>query len=159
DRERTAERWDAVSAAEYLDSLRFPETARRLLFDVFAHSFFASEAELSAAELLAMFHFYFTGNPEGLVFDVARRPISAGRWEPIAAAVGMAVRRAAPAERVVRVGSAWRVEHAGGAAEGELVVLALSVPALKALVGASPDLDDPPALRERVAGLDVTRPF
>ena len=31
--------------------------ARRMLFDVFAHSFFNPEEEMSAAELLMMFHF------------------------------------------------------------------------------------------------------
>ncbi len=156
ERERTAARWDGSTAAEYLDSLRFPETARRLLFDVFSHSFFVPEAELSAAELLAMFHFYFSGNPEGLVFDVARRPLSTGLWEPVAAAAGFAVRRGVSATRVVRVGRAWRVEGSAGAAEGELVVLALAVPALRALVLASPDLE---GLRAPVEKLDVTRPF
>ena len=63
----TYAKWDDVSAAEYLDSLRFPEDARTMLFEVFSHSFFNPEADLSAAELLMQFHFYFMGNREGMV--------------------------------------------------------------------------------------------
>ena len=85
----------ARRAAEYLDSLAISRRrARRMLFDVFSHSFFNPEAEMSAAELLEMFHFYFTGNPEGLVFDVARRPLSTAfgsRW-PRRSARGAALR-------------------------------------------------------------------
>src|SRR5690606_447609 len=40
DPEQTYAAYDHMSAAEYLDSLRFPPQARRMLFDVFAHSFF-----------------------------------------------------------------------------------------------------------------------
>ena len=46
--------------------------ARRMMFDVFSHSFFNPEEHMSAADLLMMFHFYFSGNPEGLIFDVSK---------------------------------------------------------------------------------------
>jgi isorenieratene synthase len=67
---RTYERFDGRTAKEYLDSLRFPPAARRMLFDVFSHSFFNPEDRMSAADLLMMFHYYFLANAEGLVFDV-----------------------------------------------------------------------------------------
>ena len=70
-------RYDGETAGAYLDSLAFPPDARRMLFDVFAHSFFNPEEAMSAAELLMMFHFYFTGNPEGLIFDVSKQPLLA----------------------------------------------------------------------------------
>ena len=69
---RTYRRHDAGSATDYLDSLRFPPAARRMLFDVFAHSFFNPEHGMSAAELLMMFHFYFMRNPRGA--HLRRRP-------------------------------------------------------------------------------------
>ena len=65
----TYAKYDHLSAREFLDRLGFPPRARQMLFDVFSHSFFNPEAELSAAELMMMFHFYFIGNPEGIVFD------------------------------------------------------------------------------------------
>ena len=80
--ERTYARFDAMSAADYLGSLRFPELAKRMLFDVFSHSFFNPEQQLSAAELLMSFHFYFTGNAEGLIFDVAKQPLHVALWQP-----------------------------------------------------------------------------
>ena len=79
----TYDRYDGQTAGEYLDSLRFPPDARRMLFDVFAHSFFNPEGAMSAGELLMMFHFYFSGNPEGLIFDVSKRPFSKSIWEPL----------------------------------------------------------------------------
>ena len=104
DPQRTYERFDRMSAAQYLDSLAFPSAARRMLFDVFSHSFFNPEAELSAAELLMMFHFYFTGNAEGLVFDVEAVRSTEAIWQPFA---GPAAR--ARSERVDRrrARSAW----------------------------------------------------
>ena len=69
DSERTYAEYDRMSAAEYLRELNFPPAARQMLFDVFSHSFFNPEDNYSAAELLMMFHFYFLGNREGLIFD------------------------------------------------------------------------------------------
>jgi isorenieratene synthase len=160
DPERTYARWDRVSASEYLDLLRFPPEARQMLFDVFAHSFFNPEDDYSAAELLAMFHFYFLGNPEGLVFDVMKKPFSAF-FEPLATYLrerGCDVRLSAPATRLVSTPTGFQVEAAGKTLDASHVVLALSVPALKALVKASPDAFEP-TLRARIDALGVTLPF
>lgn len=162
DAERTYRRHDDTSAGAYLDSLRFPPEARQMLFSVFSHSFFNAEDEMSAAELLMMFHCYFFANPEGLVFDVCTRPLGAALWQPFAAhlrALGVDLRLGAAATRIERGAErAWRVEGTGGAVEVDGAVLALSVPALQALVAASPDLDDR-GWRADVASLEVTRPF
>lgn len=143
--ERTYARHDHRTAAEYLDSLGFPQRARRMLFDVFAHSFFNREDELSAAELLAMFHFYFTGNPEGLVFDVCARPMGEAFWEPLGRRLesqGAEVRAgvAASAARRDSGGTGWVVETSGGQVAADALVLALPVAPLRELVDASPDL-------------------
>ena len=157
---RTYPRFDGTSAREYLDSLSFPPDARRMLFDVFSHSFFNPESEMSAAEMLMMFHYYFTGNPEGLVFDVVRRPFSTAIWEPMEQYLrsrGVIVRKGRRARRLSR-GDRWRVHLDDAAIDAELVVLSVTVPGLKSLVEASPELADP-RWRERVHGLGVTRPF
>jgi isorenieratene synthase len=160
DPERTYARFDGLSAEQYLASLRLPSRARQMLFDVFAHSFFNPEREMSAAELLMMFHFYFTGNPEGLVFDVAREPMGSAFWQPFErwlAARGAEVLTGVAAERVLRPAPGRiRVEHGAGSAEGELLVLALDVAGLHGLFARSPDLA---ALRGPVAALSETRPF
>jgi len=186
--ESAVRRFDDQTAGEYLDALRFPPAARRMLFDVFAHSFFNPESEMSAAELLMMFHFYFMGNPEGLIFDVAREPFSVSIFEPLQAyleGLGVTVRTGTAARSVDRRSAAsnaggdapprWRVELApaddagtgppqgegvtgADAIEADLVVLALTVPGLKAVVGDSPVLDDP-EWRDAIGALDLTLPF
>lgn len=158
--ERTYERFDATSAAAYLDSLGFPPAARRMLFDVFARSFFNAESEMSAAELLMMFHFYAMGNPEGLLFDVARDPLHTVAWAPFAEWLsqrGVRVRLGDRALAVERApGGEWRVRCASGAVQARLLVLAVDVSALRALTSASPALEP---LRGCVDELRVARPF
>lgn len=164
--EATYEKYDDMSAGAYLDSLKFPEKARRMLFDVFAHSFFNPEGKFSAGELIMMFHYYFLGNPEGIVFDVANKPFGRALWDPLGDYVaerGGEIRRETAAQSILRDGDGWRVRtRAADGTEGEVagdgVVLAVTVPALKRLLETSPDLDAP-AWRRDVDALSVTRPF
>ena len=58
-------RLDDVSARDFLDAIRFPEAAQHLAFEVFSRSFFADPRELSAAEIVLMFHIYFLGSAKG----------------------------------------------------------------------------------------------
>ena len=162
DPDATYARWDAVSAKAYLDSLGFTPRARRMLFDVFAHSFFNPEEDYSAAELLAMFHFYFLGNPEGLVFDVMREPFAKALFDPLRAyleARGVTFLLGTTVRRVERSGERFHVDLGGGAElAADAAVLAVTVPALKAIVAASPSLGDA-RWRADVASLAVTLPF
>jgi isorenieratene synthase len=161
DSERTYARFDRVSAADYLRSLAMPEKAKRMLFDVFAHSFFNPEEQMSAAELLMMFHFYFTGNPEGLIFDVANEPLGTALWRPFArylAAQGVQVEtssRVAKIERKPRT-NGFEVQHERGTVDADMLVLALDVGGLQAVTADSPDLD---ALWPSVSAMRATHPF
>jgi isorenieratene synthase len=155
-------RYDEMTADAYLDSLRFPPEARRMLFDVFAHSFFNPERDMSAGELLMMFHFYFSGNPEGLIFDVSKRPFSTSIWEPLEQylkGLGVDVRTGCTVTRVAKgEGRRWSVDLNGSSVEADHVVLALTVPGLQAVVAESPDLDDTD-FQHSVEGLALTNPF
>ena len=161
DQFHTYRRHDHRSATAYLDSLRFPAPARRMLFDVFAHSFFNPEPEMSAAELLMMFHFYFMGNPKGLIFDVVRAPFSTAIWEPLQHYLGTLearVRTGTAARAVRRADGCWEVvADAGAPAVGDALVLALDVPGLQRLLRASPF--GAGAWAAQVGGLGVTLPF
>jgi len=75
---------DGRSAQQLLDALRFPAEARHLALEVFARSFFTDPRKFSAGELVGMFHTYFMGSAEGLIFDVPREAYSAALWDPIA---------------------------------------------------------------------------
>jgi isorenieratene synthase len=163
DEHRTYAAYDSITAGQYLDRLGFPLPVRRTLFDVFAHSFFNPEATMSAAELLMMFHFYLFGNPEGLVFDVARRPFSVGLWQPLGAYLAARGAELALAEEVTAIarapGGGFALATAAGRRDHlDACVLALPVPPLRRLVAASPGLDGR-HLRATVGSLDVTLPF
>lgn len=153
---------DHETARAYLDGLGFPPDARRMLFDVFAHSFFNPEEQYSAAELLMNFHFYFMGNPEGLIFDVATDPFTKVFWKPLGeriAARGGELRLGEAVDSVERTAQGFVVASASGAAlPVDAVVLALDVSGLKRLVAASPSLGAA-RWRHDVAGLSVTYPF
>jgi isorenieratene synthase len=115
---------------------------------------------MSAAELLMMFHFYFTGNPEGLIFDVAREPFSTGLWKPLGEYLEAHGAIIATAEEVVSIGrapSGLVVDTDARRLEVDGCVLALPVGPLKSVVARS-DLDDP-ALADGVDSLELTSPF
>ena len=166
DEARTYAAYDHHTARDYLEALQFPRHAKELLFDVFSHSFFNPEGDFSAAELLMMFHFYFLGNPEGLVFDVLREPFDTALWVPWGRhlhALGARVETGTTALRLRRTAQGWRVQGrlADGSVatyEADAVVLAVTVPALRALVADSPEVGDA-AWRSDIDALGVTLPF
>lgn len=176
--DRTYARFDSLTAKDYLDSLRFPPEARRMLFDVFSHSFFNPEDEMSAAELLMMFHYYFLANSEGLVFDVLDDTFENALLEPLRRyladrgvqfALGRRVislhRPAPPVTEAPPANGGWHVLHEASDGSGDarqesadIVVMALNVPGLKNVVGVSPELGDP-AWRAKIEALRQTSPF
>ena len=76
-------RYDGESASAFLDRLHFPYRARHLALEVFARSFFAHPDNFSAGDLVAMFHSYFLGSSEGLLFDVPRDDYDTCLWSPL----------------------------------------------------------------------------
>ncbi|WP_030960248.1 FAD-dependent oxidoreductase [Streptomyces sp. NRRL S-378] len=155
-------RLDDTSAHDFLEAVGFPEQARHLAFEVFSRSFFADPRQLSAAEMALMFHIYFLGSAEGLLFDVPRSPYPVALWEPLAAYLerhDADVRTGCPVEHVVPA-RADGFEVAGGGEERhyDAVVLALDAAGLRSLVARSERLGDGP-WRERVAGLRPAPPF
>jgi len=158
---RTYDSHDDTTAGEYLDGLRFPRAARQMLFDVFAHSFFNPEDDMSAAELLMMFHFYFIGNPEGLVFDVLREPFSTAVWGPMRTlldSLGVEVLLGTSVARIEQHDERFRVVADGAGLEADGCVLALDVAGLERVLTGSPGLGDE-AWRANVGSLSLTLPF
>ncbi|OOC55156.1 MULTISPECIES: FAD-dependent oxidoreductase [Nocardiopsis] len=171
------ERLDHMSARDLLEAVRFPPTARHLAFEVFTRSFFADPGRLSAAELAVMFHVYFLGSSEGLVFDVPRSPFPQALWDPLErhlAKLGVRFRTSSPVE-AVHPGREHRFSVRGRTPEGgpfdtgaDAVVLAATPAGTRDLVAASPGLGGPlpdgrgPGVREwrdRMARVETAPPF
>ncbi|NLE98430.1 MAG: NAD(P)-binding protein, partial [Propionibacterium sp.] len=125
---RTFSDYDGESAADFLDRLRFPDDARALALEVFARSFFADPSQFSAGELVAMFHTYFLGSAEGLVFDVPDYDYVTALWRPLGQLLGELGATQRLGERVERVtirDDSATVRLAGGEEIGaDAVVLA-----------------------------------
>jgi carotenoid phi-ring synthase / carotenoid chi-ring synthase len=156
-------RLDHVDAETFLKSINFPESARHLAFEVFSRSFFAEPSQLSAAELASMFHIYFLGSSEGLVFDVANANFDVALWNPLGDYLrdrGVRVHLGTRVSRVIP-GSAktLRVEaDSRDYFDADAVVLALDVGGLQRVVAASPGLGDDP-WRARVGRLRTAPSF
>ena len=152
---------DHRTAAEFLQDINFPDAARHLAFEVFARSFFVKPEKLSAAELVTMFHIYFLGSDEGLVFDVANANFDEALWNPLRKYLeGNGVRfHTGTSVQSVSLGDQVRVTC--GETEqftADAVVLATDVAGLRRIVAASPDLGDDD-WRRRVADMGNAPPF
>ncbi|PXX56339.1 isorenieratene synthase [Nocardia tenerifensis] len=154
---------DQLDADTFLRRINFPEAARHLAFEVFSRSFFVEPRQMSAAELAAMFHIYFLGSSEGLVFDVARDNFDVSLWTPIADHLTAAPSAERPGRVEFHTGTAIAeiearesgfvvTDDTGATLAADAVVLAVDVPALRAIVAHSPTLGDP-EWRTRVGGL------
>ncbi|HYX58021.1 MAG TPA: FAD-dependent oxidoreductase [Streptosporangiaceae bacterium] len=143
DADRTYAHLDQLSAEQLLAALRLPERARVMLFNVFAHSFFNDAAVMSAAELVAMFHFFFLANPEGLGMDAPHADYSSAIWAPLRRYLeqrGTQIRTGTPVTAIDggRPGP-WRVHTGtGGMLTAEEVVLATDAGMAARILAASP---------------------
>ncbi|MBJ7338841.1 FAD-dependent oxidoreductase [Mycolicibacterium sp.] len=152
---------DDRTAETFLQDINFPVAARHLAFEVFARSFFAKPEYLSAAELVAMFHIYFLGSSEGLIFDVANQNFDVALWNPLRKYLegngvrlhtGLSVESVSMDEQA-RVSCGPDAEFTADA-----VVLATDVAGLQRIAAASPHLGDE-AWRGRVADLHTAPEF
>jgi isorenieratene synthase len=154
-------RLDHVDASSFLEAINFPAAARHLAFEVFSRSFFARPSDLSAAELAAMFHIYFLGSSEGLIFDVANANFDVALWNPLRSyleSLGVEFHTGVSADSI-DTDDGIRVRcDSGPALEADAVVLATDVRGLQHLTASSPGLGDDP-WRAQVAALGSAAPF
>jgi carotenoid phi-ring synthase / carotenoid chi-ring synthase len=158
----TYDELDDVDAETFLHNINFPEAARHLAFEVFSRSFFTRPAALSAAELATMFHIYFLGSSEGLVFDVATSNFDVALWNPLGEylrRLGVRVHTGTPVGSVSADGDSYVVTDAAGTAiRTDGVVIATDVSALQSIVATSPQLGDP-RWRAQVEAMGTAAPF
>ncbi|MET0474813.1 MAG: FAD-dependent oxidoreductase [Mycobacterium sp.] len=151
---------DHSNADDFLRDINFPVAARHLAFEVFSRSFFAEPTDLSAAELATMFHIYFLGSSEGLVFDVADASFDVALWNPLRAYLETRDVRFHTGEAVsgVHEASNFTVEtHSGRSFEADGVVLSTDVSGLQHIAEGSPTLDGD--WRRRIEEIGTAAPF
>lgn len=131
-------RYDGESAAAFLDRLRFPTEARHLALEVFARSFFADPEDFSAGELVAMFHTYFAGSAEGLLFDVPDDDYDTALWAPLGQylrGLGVRIVTGCRATALRPDGNGWTVRaEDGDELVSDAVVLAADPASARALI-------------------------
>ena len=153
---------DGTDAETFLREINFPPAARHLAFDVFSRSFFGPPSAMSAAELATMFHIYFLGSSEGLVFDVPDAGFDVALWNPLGAylaGLGAQIRTGTEVTAVEPGGPRrFRVHTGGGSLDADAVVLATDVRGLRGIAGRSPGLADP-VWRAAVGALRSAPPF
>lgn len=153
---------DHIDAETFLKDINFPEAARHLAFEVFSRSFFAQPDQLSAAELASMFHIYFLGSSEGLLFDVASSNFDNCLWNPLRdylTGYGANVRTGVTVAAIEHVDGRFTVTDSDGTStEADGVVLATDVAGLQRIVAGSPTLGDDD-WRQQVQALQVAPPF
>jgi isorenieratene synthase len=152
---------DHLDADAFLRAVNFPAAARHLAFEVFSRSFFAEPDALSAAELATMFHIYFLGSSEGLIFDVANANFDVALWNPLRHYLESRGARFHPGVSVTAVSTDPRLRvrcDSGTDIDCDGVVLATHVRALQRIVDSSPSLGDE-SWRTRVAAMGSAPPF
>ncbi|MFD0164058.1 FAD-dependent oxidoreductase [Streptomyces decoyicus] len=156
------QRLDRISAGDFLSRIRFPDAARHLAFEVFSRSFFADPQELSAAELVLMFHIYFLGSSEGLLFDVPAEPFPQALWQPLGRYLAGHGVRVCTGTEVAQVepttDGGVHVVAEGAGRRYDAVVLALDPGGLRQLVAKSGELGDA-SWRARIGRLRTAPPF
>ncbi|MEV4643059.1 FAD-dependent oxidoreductase [Actinoplanes sp. NPDC049548] len=160
-RTQTYRDFDGMSAADFLDRLAMPERPRALLFDVFAHSFFNHAAQMSAAEMIMQFHFYFLRNAEGLDFDAPDDDYQTAIWEPLCErlqALGADIRTGAEVDRIE---PGWTVTRTDGVeVRADHVILAADPASARGIVAASPGLARrAPGMASSIATIGTTAPY
>ena len=138
-------RYDGESAAAFLDRLRFPDQARHLALEVFARSFFANPNDFSAGELVAMFHTYFAGSAEGLLFDVPDDDYDTALWAPLGRyldGLGVSIETSTEACAITRSPRGWTVETTAGSLDSDAVALAADPASTRRLVTTIETNDD-----------------
>jgi isorenieratene synthase len=156
-------RLDDVDAATFLENIRFPDAARHLAFEVFSRSFFADPSKLSAAELATMFHIYFLGSAEGLIFDVPSANYERALWQPLQRYLETRGVRLRLDTSVLRIDTkstrSFRVQtDSDQELDADAVVLATDVAGLQRIIAASNGLGTE-NWRAQIAQLRTAPPF
>lgn len=133
DMERTYEDYDEIPFGRFCEEADLPPELR-LSFRTFARAFFSDEADLSTADVLRAFHFYYLSHDHGLLYDYPAGDYETTLLAPIRAhleAHGVEIRLSSPVSEIERgEGKRFRV----GREEYDWVVLAADIPGMQSII-------------------------
>lgn len=159
DMERAYEAFDDMTFQQFCDDAALPEELR-VSFRTFARAFFSDESELSTADVLRAFHFYYLGHDHGLMYDYPEGDYEATLLGPIRAhleAHGVEVRLGARAQGIEQGG---RRRFAIAGEEYDWVVIAADIPGMQSIVKGSPWLrEEHPEFVEDMRALRTSRGY
>lgn len=141
DRDVTFELMDDVSYATFAEQAELPRSLK-LVFNTFARAFFSFEDQLSMAELIKSFHFYYLSHDRGLLYDYPEGSYREAVLAPIEAhmrSLGVDVRVGTPVKTLTpREGEGFLVNDE----RFDRAVLATTSKGASAISKASPTLAD-----------------
>ena len=132
-------RYDGESAAAFLDRLRFPTQRPAPGPGSICALIFANPHDFAARELVTMFHTYFTGSAEGLLFDVPVDDFNTSLWDPLGDYLrdaGVTIHLDSPVDALHQTEQGWRVGTSTGGGVYDAVVLAADPRTSRGLIAA-----------------------
>jgi isorenieratene synthase len=141
DGEHTYRALDQIPFEHFCDEAALPNELR-VSFRTFARAFFSDEADLSTADVLRAFHFYYLSHDHGLMYDYPIGDYEATLLGPIRKHLDrhdVDLRLGTPVDQIGR-GRGSRFEIAGE--EYDWVVMAADIPGMQRIIGCSAWLAD-----------------
>jgi isorenieratene synthase len=141
DMEQTYEAFDHLSFGSFCDEAALP-AGLRVSFRTFARAFFSDEHDLSTADVLRAFHFYYLSHDHGLMYDYPMGDYDTTLLGPIRAHLqshGVDLRLGS-AVRGIEHGQSKRFRIADD--EYDWVVIAADIAGMQSIVEGSPWLGD-----------------
>jgi isorenieratene synthase len=141
DMEQSYEAFDELTFGDFCDEAALP-TELRVSFRTFARAFFSDEHDLSTADVLRAFHFYYLSHDHGLMYDYPTGDYETTLLGPIRAHLeshGVELRLGSPVRSIER-GKSKRFQF--GDDEYDWVVIAADIPGMQSIVEGSPWLSE-----------------
>ncbi|MGB5812397.1 MAG: FAD-dependent oxidoreductase [Polyangiales bacterium] len=159
DIEHTYAAFDDMTFQQLCDDAALPAELR-VSFRTFARAFFSDEVDLSAADVLRAFHFYYLSHDHGLMYDYPRGDYETAVVTPMRAhldAHSVSVTLNADIREIER-GKERRFRIDG--TEYDWVVLAASIPGMQQIVAGSPWIaESSPELASQLRSLETAHGY
>ncbi|MBX7116366.1 MAG: lycopene cyclase domain-containing protein [Myxococcaceae bacterium] len=150
--------FDNTSFAQFVAGAQLPSSLR-LVFSTFARAFFAEESDLSTAEVMKSFHFYYLSHDHGLVYDYLGGGYDSDFLAPIVDFLKrhqVDIQPSTPVERIERHENGFLINGR----KYQHLVVAADVAGARALLGNAPWLAaEDPTLARQLQAMKAGAPY